>query len=122
MNKISSKPIFKVMTGVFLLIVSLFSYGKGIEVESGYVRESIPGNYMTSAYMTLINSYDHDIRLVGIKGNFSPLIEMHEHIMNDGMMRMRQVDEIIIPANGEVVLQPMGYHLMIMIQNWLKNY
>ena len=33
--------------------------------------------------------------------------------MADGMMRMREVGEIVIKANSKVVLQPSGLHLMI---------
>ena len=44
--------------------------------------------------------------------NVSDRVELHQHIMADGMMKMRQVESITVPANGEVVLQPAGYHVM----------
>lgn len=38
--------------------------------------------------------------------------ELHTHINNKGVMRMRQVPSITVPAHGKAVLQPGGYHIM----------
>ncbi|MFT5851429.1 MAG: copper(I)-binding protein, partial [Colwellia sp.] len=51
--------------------------------------------------------------LTGVSGLFSDRIEIHQHTMSDGMMKMRQVEQLTIEGNNKVVLQPMGYHLMI---------
>ena len=33
--------------------------------------------------------------------------------MANGMMKMRQVENIVIPGNSEIVLKPSGLHVMI---------
>jgi copper(I)-binding protein len=33
--------------------------------------------------------------------------------MQDGMMRMRQVESMVIEAGEELVMEPGGYHLML---------
>ena len=38
---------------------------------------------------------------------------MHTHINDDGVMRMRQVEAIDIPAGGVAELKPGGLHLMM---------
>ena len=84
-----------------------------ITVEGGYVRETIPGTVISSAYMTITNTSDQQLILTGATSDRSPRIEIHEHTMSGGMMRMRQKQSIVINAKESVVLQPSGLHLMI---------
>lgn len=86
---------------------------KSIEIDSAYVRATIPGTNVSSAYMNIVNNADEAIVLVGASGKISDRIEIHQHLMEDGMMKMRQVDSLVIAANNQVILQPSGYHLMI---------
>jgi len=89
-----------------------------ITAEDGYVKASIPGSNITSAYMTINNTSDKAITLQKITGTLSDRIEIHEHSMTGGMMRMREVANITIDAHSKTVLQPSGLHLMIFA---LKN-
>ena len=84
-----------------------------IDVSNAYMREVIPGNSVTSAYMTISNQSDAEIKLVAATSSISPTIEIHEHTMRDGMMRMGQVAGITIGAGEQATLQPMGLHLMV---------
>lgn len=84
-----------------------------ITVTDGYVKASIPGSEVTASYMTLSNTSNKAITLQKVSSTLSDRIEIHEHSMADGMMRMREVGEIIIKAKSKVVLQPSGLHLMI---------
>jgi copper(I)-binding protein len=111
------KNIFSRKT--FILLISLFSMvgyvnaSSTITVTDGYIKASIPGSDITAAFMTLNNTGDKAITLTRITGSISDRIEIHEHSMADGMMRMRQVDSITLKANSSVVLQPSGLHLMV---------
>ncbi len=99
---------------VLLLSISNNVYAtSSITVTNGYIKESIPGSNITAAYMTISNDGDKAITLQSIRSTISDRIEIHEHSMTDGMMRMREVGEITIDANSKVVLQPSGLHLMI---------
>jgi copper(I)-binding protein len=84
-----------------------------IIIEAPYVRASIPGTSITSAYMSIENKSDETLTLTGVSSLFSDRIEIHQHTMSDGMMKMRKVEQLVIKAKDSVVLQPMGYHLMI---------
>jgi copper(I)-binding protein len=84
-----------------------------ITVTDGYVKASIPGSEVTASYMTLSNTSDKAITLQKVSSTLSDRIEIHEHSMADGMMRMREVGQVIIKANSKIVLQPSGLHLMI---------
>ncbi len=82
-------------------------------VEQAYIRATIPGTSISSSYMEIENQSDNTISLLSVTSDISPRIEIHQHIMADGMMRMRKLDSIEIEAQGRVKLQPSGLHLMI---------
>ena len=84
-----------------------------INIIDPYVREIPPGQTVSASFMTLQNTSDKDIALVNIKGAIAKRIELHQHTHKDGMMQMRQVDKIVIPAKSSVELKPGGYHVML---------
>ncbi|WP_068544251.1 copper chaperone PCu(A)C [Thalassotalea crassostreae] len=96
-----------------LLSITFNVFAADIEVSEQYVRETIPGTKISSAYMLITNNSDKELILTAAKSNVSSRIELHQHIMTEDMMKMQQVDSIIIKANDNVKLQPHGYHIMI---------
>lgn len=75
-------------------------------------RAMPPGAPNTGAFMTLHNGGQSEIRLVSARADVSRKVELHTHLEEDGMMKMRRVPEIVIPAGADVVLQPGGLHVM----------
>jgi len=112
MRNIHYRKIAIFFTLLFAMISNVYATS-AITVTDGYVKASIPGSDVTASYMTLSNTSDKAITLQKVSSTISDRIEIHEHSMADGMMRMREVTEIIIKANSKVVLQPSGLHLMI---------
>ncbi len=53
-------------------------------------------------------------KLVSATSPAAGRLELHTHIRDGDVMRMRPVNDIPVPANGEVTLQPGGLHLMLM--------
>ncbi|WP_448211755.1 copper chaperone PCu(A)C [Colwellia sp. MEBiC06753] len=104
---------YRIFSTIALSLAAHSIYAAEVEVSNGYIREVIPGNKITSAYMTIDNLSSKTIKLVGAKSEDIPTIEIHEHVMTDGMMKMGQVPMIAIEANAQIKLQPMGYHLMM---------
>ena len=84
-----------------------------ISVEQAYIRSSIPGTTITSSYMIIENKGEKTVTLLGASSKVSPRIEIHQHSMSDGMMRMRQLDSININPKQKIILQPSGLHLML---------
>jgi len=108
-----SKLIGQTVTSVFFLVVANSAQATDVSASDGFVRESIPGTTISSAYMTLKNNSEKSVTLVGASSEISARIEIHEHSMSDGMMSMRQLDSIVINSKDTVILQPSGLHLMI---------
>jgi len=86
----------------------------GVMVHDAYVRATPPGQPNAAAYLVLRNNAMHDIRLVSVKSDVAEVAEPHSHAMDAGMMKMRRVGHIDVPAGGETVLQPGGLHIMLM--------
>jgi len=99
-----------------LLNTSNLAYGHvndDIVIEAPHARATIPGTNVTSAYMSIENKSNKTFVLTGASSSVSDRIEIHQHVMSNGMMSMRQVKKLVIEAKEQVILQPMGYHLMI---------
>lgn len=68
---------------------------------------------MNAGYMKLVNRSAGEVVLVGVESDAFSSVEIHEMMHVDGMMRMRRIDELVIPANGSIELVPGGKHLMM---------
>ena len=84
-----------------------------ITVEKAWIRATAPLQTVSGAFMTLINNSVTAYSLVSVSFGGAGVVEMHETSMVDGKMRMRQVNQIDIPANGSAELKPGSYHIML---------
>jgi copper(I)-binding protein len=84
-----------------------------IAVEMPYVRAPVPGHSMTAAFFKLSNDGGQDCTLTTASSSYAKKIEFHTHIHEDGMMKMRPVDIVALPAGSSVEFKPRGLHLML---------
>lgn len=84
-----------------------------VSVENPYVRLAPPSAPTTGAFMVLRNNGDKDIRVLRADSPAAKLTELHTHLNEGGVMKMRPVPAIDIKAKGEAVLQPGGLHIML---------
>jgi copper(I)-binding protein len=84
-----------------------------IEIVDPYVRMAPPGAKATGAFMVIRNAGEQEVQLVAAASAAANVTELHNHINDGGVMRMRQVKEIAVPAKGEAQLKPGGYHVML---------
>ncbi|MGK0405176.1 MAG: copper(I)-binding protein [Oleispira sp.] len=101
----------------FLIIFSAFFLSSSVFaellVEEGYVRKPIPGRSMSAAFMTINNTGAADVVLKTVEIEGTQNVEIHTHTHKKGIMRMRQLHELVIKAESAVVLAPGGLHLMM---------
>ena len=107
------KAITKAVFAIILLLSSSLSFAKGMSIDAPYVREVPPGQMISASFMTLKNDNDKEVALIKASSDVAKTVELHEHVHEDGMMKMRQVAKIVIPANGATPLKPGGYHIML---------
>lgn len=84
-----------------------------VTVVDPYVRLVPPGTPATGAFFTLKNNGDKDHKVVKAESAAAKVTELHNHVHEGGMMKMRPVKDIDIKAKGEAVLQPGGLHVML---------
>jgi copper(I)-binding protein len=108
--------------------------GPAIEVDGVWARTSPAVATAGAVYFTVTNLGDVDDALVGasVDPSVAAMVELHETAAADdamgesagedttttmagtGMMEMRPVDRIDVPAGETVALEPGGYHVMLL--------
>jgi periplasmic copper chaperone A len=84
-------------------------------ISQAWSRATPNGAKIGTGYFTIENKGTAADKLVGVSGEVSDKIEVHEMSMNNGVMKMRPVDGgLTIDPGKTVKLAPNGYHLMIM--------
>lgn len=83
-----------------------------ITVSDFWARASIGMAPNSGAYGQIASTRDD--RLVAASSPAAAIVEIHEHIKDQGVMRMREVPGgIQVPANSPVIMAPGGYHIML---------
>jgi copper(I)-binding protein len=67
-----------------------------------------------AVYVTLSNSGAQSDSLVSASSEAAQTVELHEVKNDGGVMKMRPVQAIPVPANGKTELKPGGYHIMLL--------
>ena len=78
-----------------------------------WVREAHPASSINAGYLTLVNAGEKDRILVGVESPQFEKVELHEMARVDGLMKMRALGELVVPAKGVELLKPGGKHLML---------
>lgn len=83
----------------------------GVTVKDAWVRGTVPGQSTTGGYLTLRSS--EDAKLVAVATPAAKRAEIHSSEMKGGIMRMRPVASVPLPAGRDVAIQG-DLHLMLM--------
>lgn len=83
-----------------------------VEARDPWVRETPPGRSVAAGYVTFVNTSAADLVFVGAESD-AARVEFHTMATVDGMMRMRRMDALRVPAGGDAALAPGGQHLML---------
>ena len=88
--------------------------GPDIVIDDIWARQSPMAEGNGAAFMIITNNGSDSDTLLGARSDVSNVVELHETIMEDDVMRMRPIDgqRLEIPAGGEVILKPGGIHVM----------
>ena len=82
-----------------------------LEVSNAWVRGTVAGQKATGAFMDLKSA--EGAAVVSAASNVG-LTQVHEMTMDGGVMKMREIKKLDLPAGQTVSLKPGGYHVMLM--------
>lgn len=106
--------LFNYLVILSSLLLSSMAFANTLSIDNGYVRATPPHAQNSAAFMVINNDSDTTINLIAASSEIAARVELHSHIMEDGLMKMRQVEKIEVLAGKQATLQPGGYHVMFM--------
>jgi hypothetical protein len=98
------------------LAVSLMLFGAtalaDVTVKDSWVRGTTPAQKATGAFMEIVSS--DAASLLSASSPVAGVVEIHTMKMEDGVMKMRAIPKLDLPAGKGVKLAPGGNHVMLM--------
>lgn len=112
------RKIFFIFYFCFIILnVNANQAQQPLEINNGWVRQTFGNARISSAYMEISNHNNFPIEITDITTDIAALSEIHDMTHQDGIMRMRKLDKLIIPANDNIILSPEGKHIMLINLN-----
>ena len=104
----------KLMAALLLAGACQTAFAAGIDIDNAWARTTVPGMSMGGVFMDIENEGKADDVLLGGSTPVAERVEIHNHINDNGVMRMRQVEGgIAVPAGDTTKLAPGGLHVML---------
>ncbi len=75
------------------------------------------GGVNSAIYLTIKNPSAVADRLIKAQSDVAKAVELHTMAEENGVMKMHPVEAVDVPAQGEAVLKPGGFHIMLLNLN-----
>jgi periplasmic copper chaperone A len=85
-----------------------------LEVQAPWARATAGRAPNGAAYLTIVNPGAVPDRLLAASAPVARMVELHTHLMDGGVMRMRPVSAVEVNPGEPAVLRPGGMHVMLM--------
>jgi len=86
--------------------------GVSVKVDDPWVRATVAPQKATGAFMQLTAA--KAARVVAASSPVADAVEIHEMKMDGGVMKMRAIEALALPAGQAVALKPGSYHVMLL--------
>ena len=93
-------------------VPSVVTHGP-ITVSNMFARATPGAAKVGAAYFRIRNTGDAPLALSILRGDVAKKIEIHSMEMENGVMKMKPLDYIMIPSGGTISLKPGGSHVMM---------
>ncbi len=84
-----------------------------VRIENAWIPQPPPGAEVAAAYFTLRNAGREPVVLVGVDCPLAAAAMLHESSVVSGESRMRMIEQLTIPPEHSVTLEPGGLHVML---------
>jgi copper(I)-binding protein len=85
---------------------------KTVTAQSCWIR-AIPAPAPSGGFFVLSNAGATDVRLKAAQSPSYDMVMLHQTTHSDGMSRMSEVEEVLVPAKGSLEFKPGSYHVML---------
>lgn len=109
-------PLAAIAISLGLLVAPVAAHefaGGSVTVAHPWARATPGGAKVGVAFFEMKAGAGKGDRLIAASSTVAGGAELHNHIMEGGIARMRRVDAIPIAGGRSVVLGPSGYHVML---------
>ena len=96
-----------------LVFADTFNVGS-ITVQHPHSLELPPVSENGAAYFRIHNHGANADRLTAVQTPIADRAELHTHTASDGVMKMRRLDAVDVPADGAAAFEPGGLHVMLL--------
>ncbi|MDG2268906.1 MAG: copper chaperone PCu(A)C [Alphaproteobacteria bacterium] len=84
-----------------------------LTISHPWSRATAPSQKVGAVFMKISTNGATVDRLIGAQSPDAEAAQIHGHTMVNDVMRMRPVDGVDIPSEGEAALAPGGFHIML---------
>ncbi len=84
-----------------------------VAIHDAWANATIGNSPNSAAYMTIEVAGDRADRLIEASSPLAAKVQLHNHIMEGGVAKMRPVDAVEVSPGAPIVLQPGGLHIML---------
>ena len=105
-------PLAALLAGLLILNPPSAHAEATIQVTNAWARATVPGQTVAGVYLEISSS--EDARVVGVRSPASKSAEIHSMSTEGGMMKMRRLSGLDLPAGQTVRFAPGGNHIMLL--------
>ena len=84
-----------------------------LHIDHPFARATPPGARSGGVFLSVENKGDSADRLLRVSTPVAGTAELHQMVMDAGVMRMRAIAGLDVKPGDRLVLQPGGYHVML---------
>jgi copper(I)-binding protein len=95
----------------FGVVLAAAAQAQPASVKDAWVRAPAPGQKVAGVYMEIVSRTN--TALVAVASPVAARAELHSMALEDGVMKMRPLERIELPAGTAVKLAPGGLHVML---------
>ena len=90
-----------------------FAADSTITIDHAWARSTPASAVNGAVFFTIKNAGKADDTLIGAESTVAAKAELHESLMEGGVMKMRPLGDVTVPAGGSVAFKPGGKHVML---------
>ena len=84
-----------------------------VDVRQAWSRASTPNAKIGVVYLTIKAHAKSGDRLLGATSLAAKSVEIHTHVKDGDIMRVRRIESVELPKGGKLIFAPSTYHLML---------